>query len=46
MSGSSSIGRGVGHVGRGGPSRGRGGDDDEEAKKRHSDAARLRGSKR
>jgi hypothetical protein len=46
MFGSSSIGRGGGQIGRGGPSRGRGDDDKEEAKKRRSDAARLRGSKR
>jgi hypothetical protein len=42
MSESSSIGRGGGHIGRVGSSHG--GGDDEEAKKRHSDAARLRGS--
>jgi hypothetical protein len=47
MSGSSSIGRSGGHIGRGGPSRGRGDEEEEEeAKKRHSDAARLRGSRR
>jgi hypothetical protein len=39
MSGSSSIGRGGGQIGRGD-------DDEEEAKKRRSDAAILRGSKR
>jgi hypothetical protein len=48
MSGSSSIGRGGGHIGLGGPSRGCGDDDDEEeeAKKRRFDAARLRKSRR
>jgi hypothetical protein len=44
MSESSSIGCGGGHVGRVGSSRG--GGDDEEAKKRPSNATRLRGSYR
>jgi hypothetical protein len=46
MSGSTSIGRCGGHVGCRGPSCGHGDDDDAEAKKRCSDAARLHGSRR
>jgi hypothetical protein len=45
MSGSSSIGRGGGQIGRAGSSRGAGGDDDK-ARKRRSDTAMLRGSYR
>jgi hypothetical protein len=44
MSGSSLIGHGGGHIDRGGPSRGHGDDDEEEAKKWRFDATRLRGS--
>jgi hypothetical protein len=46
MSGNLLIGRGGGHIGQASSSHGRDGGDDEEAKKRRSDATRLRGSYR